>query len=422
VGHSSNFQTFTYNFAIARYSTAGTLDTSFGSGGKVTTPIGNPSVAYARSVKLQTDRKIVAAGYISNSTSYFDFALVRYNINGSLDTSFGLGGKVITPVGNAEDVACAVAIQPDDKIVAAGFTNTTPSGQDFALVRYIGKTSQQQFNFDGDGKTDISIFRPSVGQWWYQQSSDNVTKAFTFGTSTDKIVPADYDGDGKTDIAFFRPSTGEWFVLRSSNLTFYSAPFGNSTDKVAPGDFDGDGKADLAVYRGSQGVWFILKSSDNGVLTVPFGISQDVPEVADYDGDGNADVAVFRPSGGSGNAEWWILRSSNNSVFATPFGSASDKPVPADYTGDGKADVAFYRPLTSEWFVLRSEDLSFYAAPFGANGDTPVAGDYDGDGKVDLAVFRPSSATWFVLKSTGGTLIQGFGVTGDIPVPSAFVP
>jgi uncharacterized delta-60 repeat protein len=373
VGHSSNFQTFTYNFAIARYSTAGTLDTSFGSGGKVTTPIGNPSVAYARSVKLQTDRKIVAAGYISNSTSYFDFALVRYNINGSLDTSFGLGGKVITPVGNAEDVACAVAIQPDDKIVAAGFTNTTPSGQDFALVRYIGKTSQQQFNFDGDGKTDISIFRPSVGQWWYQQSSDNVTKAFTFGTSTDKIVPADYDGDGKTDIAFFRPSTGEWFVLRSSNLTFYSAPFGNSTDKVAPGDFDGDGKADLAVYRGSQGVWFILKSSDNGVLTVPFGISQDIPEVADYD-------------------------------------------------GDGKADVAFYRPLTSEWFVLRSEDLSFYAAPFGANGDTPVAGDYDGDGKVDLAVFRPSSATWFVLKSTGGTLIQGFGVTGDIPVPSAFVP
>jgi hypothetical protein len=72
--------------------------------------------------------------------------------------------------------------------------------------------------------------------------------------------------------------------------------------------------------------------------------------------------------------------------------------------------------------VLRSEDFSFYAAPFGANGDTPVAGDYDGDGRFDFAVFRPSSATWIVQRSTQGTLIQNFGLTGDIPVPSAYVP
>jgi subtilisin-like proprotein convertase family protein len=276
-------------------------------------------------------------------------------------------------------------------------------------------------DFDGDGKSDLSIFRPPVGQWWFQRSSDGVVPAYTFGTATDKITPGDYDGDGKTDVAFFRPSTTEWFVLRSSNLTFFAAPFGNSTDIPAPADFDGDAKTDLGVYRASIGTWFILKSSDNGVLTVPFGIAQDIPQPSDYDGDGKADVGVYRPTGGSGNAEWWILKSSGG-IFATPFGSATDKPVPGDYTGDGKSDVAFWRSSTSEWFILRSEDLSFFAAPFGSSSDTPAPADYDGDGKFDLTVFRSSIATWFVLKSTGGTTIQQFGATGDRPVASAFIP
>lgn len=276
------------------------------------------------------------------------------------------------------------------------------------------------FDFDGDGKSDFSIFRPSGGEWWYQQSSDNNAKAFTFGTNTDKIVPADYDGDGKTDVAFFRPSTGEWFVLRSSNLTFFAAPFGASGDMPAPADFDGDSKADLALFRPSQATWYILKST-GGVQITPFGANGDVPQVADYDGDGKADIGIYRPAGGSGVGEWWILRSTAG-LFATPFGSATDKPVAGDYTGDGKADVAFFRPTTSEWYVLRSENLAYFAAPFGAAGDIPSAGDYDGDGKTDLAVFRPSSATWFVLKSGGGILIQQFGATGDIPVPAAFVP
>jgi len=70
---------------------------------------------------------------------------------------------------------------------------------------------------------------------------------------------------------------------------------------------------------------------------------------------------------------------------------------------------------------LRSEDSSFFSIPFGASGDIPAPGDYDGDGKYDTAVFRPT-ITWFVQRTTAGTLITNFGINGDMPVPSAFVP
>lgn len=145
--------------------------------------------------------------------------------------------------------------------------------------------------------------------------------------------------------------------------------------------------------------------------------SGDVPVASDYDGDGHADIAIYRPSLG----QWWIKRSSS-SVIAFTFGTSTDKAVQGDYTGDGKADVAFWRPSTGEWFILRSEDFSFYAVPFGTSTDIPAPRDYDGDGKFDTAVFRPSNLNWYVDRSTAGVLIQQFGATGDMPVPSAFVP
>ncbi len=273
------------------------------------------------------------------------------------------------------------------------------------------------FDFDGDGKTDISIFRPgpTPAQWWLLRSSDGGNNAYSFGLGTDKPVPADFTGDGKTDLAFFRESTSEWFVLRSEDSTFYGFPFGASGDIPAPGDFDGDGIADVALYRPSTSTWFILNSS-GGTRIETFGIAEDKPVVADYDGDGMDDIAIYRPS----VSQWWISRSTDG-VLVFQFGQPGDKTVQGDHTGDGKADVAFWRPSTGEWFVIRSEDQSFFSFPFGTSGDIPSPGDYDGDGTFDAAIFRPSNTTWFINGSTSGTQIFGFGISTDIPLANSFV-
>jgi uncharacterized delta-60 repeat protein len=407
------------NTAVVRYLSNGSLDTGFGTGGIVTTRVGTVS-SLGETVLLQSNGKIVVVGD-SYSGSNIDFGVVRLNADGSIDNSFGTSGKVITAIGSRDDSVRDAVIQADGKIVVIGHSENASAGflEDFALVRYLGDAvtvRPSPFDFDGDGK-DISIFRPSVGEWWINRSASGQTSAAQFGVSSDKPVPADFTGDGKADIAFWRPVSGEWFILRSEDASYLSFPFGTSGDIPVVGDFDADGKADPGIFRPSNSTWFILKSSGGTIITT-FGQAGDVPVAADYDGDGKADIAIYRPSVG----QWWIQRSSNNTVYAFQFGNSSDKPVQGDYTGDGKADAAFFRPSTGEWFILRSEDSSFYSVPFGTSGDLPSPGDYDGDGKFDMAVFRPTSSTWFVNRTTAGILITGFGTTGDKPLPNVFVP
>ena len=120
-----------------RYNTDGSLDSAFGTNGIVTTEDVNAS---AWAMGIQSDGKIVAAGRTYVSSGY-DFALIRYNPNGSLDTTFGTGGIVITPIGSYTDYAMALSIQSDGKIVVAGTSLSGPSNYDFAVVRYLTGTA-----------------------------------------------------------------------------------------------------------------------------------------------------------------------------------------------------------------------------------------------------------------------------------------
>ena len=295
----------------------------------------------------------------------------------------------------------------------------TIAGQTFTLGQASsGRAGEDpRFDFDGDAKTDISVFRPSSANWYVLNSSNGLFSAQQLGQIGDIPVPADFDGDDKEDIGVFRPATGSWYWLNSSNGTFSSVQFGANGDLPVPEDFDGDHRADVAVYRPAAGSWYRLNSSNGQLVALQFGISEDVPALGDFDGDTRADIAIFRPSTG----DWYRLDSSTGQFFGTHFGVFGDKPTPADYDGDGKVDLSVYRPSGGDWFRLNSSNGSFVGLHFGATGDKPVAADYDGDGKTDIAVFRPSNGTWYLLNSTAGFTAQQFGVAEDVPTPNAFV-
>ena len=137
---SSDFSTTSPDYALARYNSDGSLDTTFDKDGKVTTDSGNQSLDSAMAVAIDSNGKIVVAGESSNSngTLAIDFSLARYNSDGSLDATFGTGGKVTTDFGTPQDRANDVSIQPDGKIIAAGNTREDlPIGANFALARYL---------------------------------------------------------------------------------------------------------------------------------------------------------------------------------------------------------------------------------------------------------------------------------------------
>jgi hypothetical protein len=460
-----------YDYALARYNTDGSLDTSFGTGGKASVRIGVPSgLAVAEGVAIQNDGKIVAGGYFYSAGRVDKFGVARFNTDGTLDNCFGNGGTVATALSSSDDIGTSLALQSDGKIVVGGHTRTPSGLRGFALVRYNtdgsldmsfgtgGKVStvmgsgglgygngmgiqsdgkivvagycsnggdlrlcaarylasspqpprRTAFDFDGDSKADITVFRPSNSTWYVLNSFNNADfMQRQFGAATDKLVPADYDGDGRFELATF--SDGLWSISRTETCVT-SVNFGQAGDIPVPGDYDGDTKADEAVFR--QGVWYILESSNNQMRSVQFGNANDVPVAADYDGDGKFDPAVYR------DGTWYMLRSTQG-FAAVQFGTGTDTPVAADYDGDGIADQAVYRASEGSWYLLRST-AGFTGTQFGLSTDKPVPADYDGDGKTDIAVYR--DGVWHILRSNGGYFAKEFGQPTDLPVEAAFVP
>ncbi len=290
-------------------------------------------------------------------------------------------------------------------------------GNDIVITR----VNRANFDFDGDGKTDISTFRPSNGTWNAVLTSNGANFSTNWGLGSDKLAPADFDGDNKTDLAVFRD--GIWWILNSFNGSVTTVQFGLSGDIPVPNDFDGDGRADIAVWRPADGVWYQLRSLGNQFAAGAFGLNGDKPILGDFDGDGLGDLAVYRPADGV----WHLLMSATNSYVAFPFGIASDRPCASDFDGDGKTDPCVFRGTADgnqpDFYILRSSDLSAAFVSWGLPDDVPTLGDFDGDGKTDIGVFRPASHEWFWLRSSDLTVgISNFGQTGDLSIPSAYVP
>ncbi|MEZ5306721.1 MAG: LamG-like jellyroll fold domain-containing protein [Pyrinomonadaceae bacterium] len=272
-------------------------------------------------------------------------------------------------------------------------------------------------DFDGDGRTDISVFRPGEGKWYVDASTDGFDSA-KWGVHTDTPIAGDFDGDGKTDFAVFRPTddgaTPDFWVLQSSDSTILGVAWGSPNDTPVIGDYDFDNRDDFAVFRQTDTNWYIHRSSDAGVMVFQFGLPGDMPLAGDWDGDGLIRPSVYRPSNGT----WYLARTDGlpaTDFDAIPFGVFSDLPLPGDYDGDGKTDIAVWRASTGTWWYMASSDGQVSNVQFGRTGDLPAPGDYDGDGITDPAIYR--GGQWWVANSNGPVSVDFFGVTGDIPVP-----
>ena len=286
-------------------------------------------------------------------------------------------------------------------------------GQGVAII--VDEDRAYVADFDRDLSSDASVYRPSDGKWYVLRSASASAQVVTFGLATDVAVPGDYDGDGLADFGVWRPSTGQWFRILSASASTVITSWGSPGDKPVQGDYDGDGKTDLAIYRSSTGTWWILRSSDGTSTAIPFGISTDRPMQGDYDGDAKTDLAVYR------DGTWYVSQSSDSAVTIRNWGLASDKPVSGDFDGDGKYDLAVFR--SGVWWISNSLTGSTSIVALGAATDIPAPADYDGDGTTDKATFRPSNGDWYILRSSNGTVMgPHWGVSGDVPVPSAYVP
>jgi hypothetical protein len=306
------------------------------------------------------------------------------------------------------------AVTPTLNDVAVCFSNTMPASP-----------IKPPYDYDGDGKSDLSNFTGTTGLWDAVASGNpggpHIQRFWGSTSLGDIMVPADYDNDGKCDFAVYR--NGIWYISRNvgGDLNF---TWGTSTDIPVPADYDNDGMIDIAIYRptegAAQGLWYVLKSSSNYTTfdVAQFGASTDLPVIGDYNGDGRSDYAVIRRSGGV--MTWYILYSGGNTFAAAQWGlDTGDVAVPGDYDADHKTDIAVWRPSNGTWYISKSTG-GFTAAQWGALGDIPVAADYDGDMKTDIGVYRPSDNTWYTVGSTSGISINPFGGAGTTPIPSAY--
>jgi hypothetical protein len=307
--------------------------------------------------------------------------------------------SVIIPLGNTTTARM--------KVEAVGNIFFDISNTNFT-VSGIAAPPKSRADFDADGKTDLSVFRPSTGEWWQSRSTSGLITQI-WGLSTDIPVPGDYDNDAKTDLAVFRPSNGTFYIFNSATSTAIGVQWGANGDIPVVGDYDADFKSDTAVWRPASGTWYVLKSG-GGVDATVLGSPTDKPIVGDFDGDAKSDLTVYT-TGSS-----WTTKYSAGGQFTFPFGVAGDLPVTADYSGDNIDEYALFRPSNGTWHILSPSGLQ--TMPYGQSGDVPVPGDYDGDGKDDIAVFR--AGTWYLNRSTAGSVQFLFGVGSDIPIPKAY--
>lgn len=464
------------NFAFARLNANGTLDTTFDTDGKVESTFGGAD--FCTSVALQTDGKIVAGGF-TNTSGTNDFAALRLNTNGSLDTTFDTDGRKTVGFGG-DARANAVLVQSDGMIVLAGRWIDESADSDFAVVR-LNADGTLNTHFSGDGRanfdftaggseTATAVAQQADGKLVVGGYTDNNEAGGTYNFGVIRLMPNGFldtsfnlfgkqqvnfggddkaygmalqsDGDvllagsitpsssvthfavarlvGRDTDLIARTSGGQWWLNRTtgSSFTVSAATAWNEVagwKDVQTGDVNADGRADI-LGRTSGGQWWVGVANANGTFTNTLFTAwnelagwKDV-KAGDFNRDGRTDVA-----GRTSDGNWWVGLSTGTGFVTTHWGAWNEaagwRDVRfADFTGDGRTDVAG-RTSDGNWWVSASTGTSFATSHFGAWNeaagwkDVTVA-DFNADGRADIAG-RTSGGNWWLSTSNGTT----FGTT-----------
>jgi len=268
-------------FALVRYNPDGSLDTTFNTTGIVTTAIGT-STDQAFALAIQADGKLVAAGYSYNGAQYL-FALVRYNPDGSLDTTFNGTGIVTTAIGTIADMAFALAIQPDGQLVVAGFSYSLTDTQDeFALVRYNTDGSlDATFNTTGMVTTAIGSHNDQAHALAIQADGKLVAAGYSDNGTQDVFALVRYNPDGSLDTTF--NSTG-----------MVTTAIGGKGDQARALAIQPDGKLVAAgsSYTGTQNKFALARYNTDGSRDSTFNGSGKVTTAIGNKGASASAVAI----------------------------------------------------------------------------------------------------------------------------------
>jgi hypothetical protein len=266
--------------------------------------------------------------------------------------------------------------------------------------------------YDLSPAANIAIFRP-IGsfnsQWWIAGGISPVTD---WGRAGDVPVPADYDGDGLTDLAIWRPTDGTWWILKSAGSGVETQQWGQAGDIPLPADYDGDNETDYAVYRPADQTVYVFSDGCGQSQGIYLGwLGTGTPIVGDFDGDGIDEPGLYRTDG-------TIYVQPHAGGFISSWLPPNLTPVMRDYDGDGLTDFAVYN-LGSFWWKRSTDPITLATANVGVPGDLPVPADYNGDGIAELVVWSPSTGDWTQYRYRRLPVVIGrWGQAGDTPVPA----